>query len=209
MKLTVTTFSTLDGVMQGPAGAEEDTANGFRFGGWLLPFADAENFGAIARTFEQADEFLLGHTTYSDMQKYWSQVTDSSDVVAKALNTLPKHVATRNPGTTLTWANSHAIRGDVVEAVRALKARPGRELQVHGSHGLIQTLLGTGLVDQFNVLTFPLVVGTGKRLFGARDAAFSLKLLSSEVTPKGIIVARYETTGALVPGEQSLQRGQP
>ena len=169
----------------------------------MVPFANDEMERAMSQIFEQADEILLGRTTYDMMQKYWSQVTDPNNLIGTALNRLPKHVATSNPDT-LTWGNSHAIRGDVVEAVRALKDRPGRELQLHGSHGLIQTLLGSGLVDQFNVLTFPVVVGHGKRLFGARDVALSMKLVSSDVTSKGVIIARYGATGVLVPGQQAF-----
>ena len=133
MKLTLTTFVTLDGVMQAPGGVDEDPSGGFKFGGWLVPFGDADMGRIITGIFEQADAILFGRRTYDMMYAYWPQVTDPTNVVAKALNTLPKYVATRHAAT-LTWQNSHALHGDYAEAIRALKAQPGRELQVHGSH---------------------------------------------------------------------------
>jgi dihydrofolate reductase len=195
MKLTVTTFSTLDGVMQGAGGPDEDRSNGFAFGGWLVPFAD-EDFGRlITEIFRRADEFLLGRTTYDAMYGFWPQITDPDDPVANGLNTLPKHVATSRPDT-LEWQNSHPIVGDVVEAVGQLKERPGRELQVHGSHGLLQTLLAAGLVDEFIVWIFPLVLGQGKRLFGEGTVPTTMQLTSTDVTPAGVIVASYQPKGA-------------
>ncbi|MDQ3739063.1 MAG: dihydrofolate reductase family protein [Actinomycetota bacterium] len=196
MKLSVTTFTSLDGVMQGPGGPEEDPSSGFRYGGWLVPFADDDMGRLIDATFVEADEILLGRTTYDMMQSYWSQVTDPGDAVATALNTLPKHVATHRPDT-LSWANSHPITGDLETAVAALKERPGRELQVHGSHGLIQSLLSAGLVDQFNIWTFPVVVGEGKRFFGEGAVASSMRRLSTEITSTGVVVTSYEPAGLL------------
>jgi dihydrofolate reductase len=197
MKLTVTTFATLDGVMQGPGGLDEDRSSGFSLGGWLAPFAD-EDFGRlITDIFRRADEILLGRRTYDMMYRFWSQIDEPDDPVANGLNTLPKHVATSRPET-LEWKNSHPIVGDVVEAVRGLKARPGRELQVHGSHGLVQTLLSAGLVDEFNVWTFPIVLGTGKRLFGEGTVPTTMRLGSTDVTAAGIVVATYEPIGAPV-----------
>lgn len=207
MKLTVTTFTTLDGVMQGAGGPDEDRSNGFDLGGWLVPFVD-EDFGRlITDIFSRADEILLGRTTYEDMYAFWSQVTDQEDVVAVALNTLPKHVAT-NRGDELEWENSRAISGDVVAAVRELKSSPGRELQVHGSHGLVQTLLRAGLVDEFNVWTFPVVLGEGKRLFGDGAVPTTLAMTSSEVTSAGVIVARYETAGPVLQQTVAIEDGE-
>ena len=128
-------------------------------------------------------------------QPFWSQVTDPGDLIGNPLNKLPKHVATSRPDS-LTWNNTQPIRGDLVGAVRELKKRPRRELQVHGSHGLIQTLLAAGLIDQFNILIYPVIVGEGKRLFDNRYPGSSLRLVSSEVTSKGVIFARYVPTGA-------------
>ena len=186
MKLTVHTFLTLDGVMQGPGGPDEDTTGGFTRGGWVVPLVD-EGFGRIVDGwFAQADEILLGRTTYDMMSEFWSQVTDPEDEVGRRLNALPKHIAS----TTLTdptWNNSTVIEGDVVEAVRALKERPGRELQVHGSWELLQALQAAGLVDEYRLLVFPVVLGTGKRLFGEGTAPTGFTLVDSEVTGTGAV----------------------
>ena len=162
MKLTVTTFTTLDGVGQGPGGPDEDRDGGFENGGWFIPHAD-EDFGrAIGGWFGEADAFLLGRRTYEIFTSYWPKVTNESDPVASRLNGLPKYVASRtleNP----EWAGTTVLQGDVAEAVAALKAEPGRELQVHGSLNLIGTLVSADLVDEFHVLIAPVVVGAGKR----------------------------------------------
>jgi dihydrofolate reductase len=194
MKLTVTTFITLDGVMQGPGGPDEDRSNGFELGGWLVPFVDEGMGRAITDIFSRAEEILLGRTTYDMMFPYWSTFPDEDDVVAAALNNLPKHVATSRPDS-LEWTNSRPIRGDVVEAVRDLKERPGGELQVHGSHGLLQTLIRSGLVDEFNLFTYPVVLGDGKRLFESGAIPTSMKYQSSQITDAGVVVASYVPAG--------------
>jgi dihydrofolate reductase len=154
MELTVITFVTIDGVMQGPGGAEEDTSNGFDQGGWMVPFAD-QDFGEIMDGwFARADEFLLGRRTYERMFPYWSQVTDPDEVVAQKLNNLPKHIVSRTLRSP-EWANSSVIDGDLVEAITALKDKPGGELQVHGSAQLVQTLNQHRLVDEYRLLVFP------------------------------------------------------
>jgi dihydrofolate reductase len=206
MKLTVTTFTSLDGVMQGAGSPDEDRSNGFGLGGWMVPFED-EDFGRLmTEIFSRVDEFLLGRTSYDDMYAYWSQVTDSENPAAVALNSLPKHVATTRGGE-LEWENSHPITGDVAATVGELKSRPGRELQVHGSHGLVQTLLEEGLVDVFNIFTFPVVLGEGKRLFGDGSAPKTMRLVSTETTSKGAIFARYETTGPVVQQSAVVEDG--
>jgi dihydrofolate reductase len=186
MKLTVHTFVTLDGVMQGPGGPEEDTSGGFTHGGWVVPLID-DDFGRIVDGwFAQADEILLGRTTYDMMFAFWSQITDPDDTVGVALNTLPKHVASRTL-TDPTWSNARVIRGNVVEAVGELKERPGRELQVHGSCGLLHTLHDAGLIDEYRLLVFPLVLGTGKRLFRDGGSASGFTLVDSSVTSTGAV----------------------
>jgi len=186
MKLTVHTFLTLDGVMQGPGGPDEDTTGGFTRGGWVVPLVD-EGFGRIVDGwFAQADEILLGRTTYDMMSEFWSQITDPEDEVGRRLNALPKHIASKTL-TDPTWNNSTVIEGDVVEAVRALKERPGRELQVHGSWELLQALQAAGLVDEYRLLVFPVVLGTGKRLFGEGTAPTGFTLVESEVTGTGAV----------------------
>jgi dihydrofolate reductase len=182
MKLTVNEYVTLDGVMQGPGGPDEDPGGGFDRGGWQTPYLD-EDFGRIVGGwFDEVDEFLVGRSTYGMLHGFWSKVTDPADPVATRLNSLPKHVVS----TTLTdpeWTNTSVIATDVLDAVRALKGRPGRELQVHGSYQLVQTLHNAGLVDEYRVIEFPVVVGTGKRLFDEGS------------TPSGFTVAHSEVTG--------------
>jgi dihydrofolate reductase len=138
MELILTAFVTMDGVMQGPGAADEDPSDGFAHGGWLVPFADPDMGTTVSAWIERADEILLGRRTYELMFPYWSRVTDPDDVVARQLNSLPKHVVSRSLGSA-DWEHSAVIGGDVVEAVRALKDKPGGELQVHGSAQLVQT----------------------------------------------------------------------
>ncbi|UFU06234.1 dihydrofolate reductase family protein [Ruania halotolerans] len=186
MKLTVHTFLTLDGVMQGPGATDEDESDGFALGGWMVPLADAAMDRIVADWFEPADEILLGRSTYDMMQAYWSEVTDPDNKVATALNGLPKHVVS----TTLTeptWPDTSVISGDVIDAVAALKAKPGRELQVHGSWRLARTLHDAGLVDEYRLLVFPVVVGQGKRLFDEDAAPSSYQLVHSEILSTGAI----------------------
>jgi dihydrofolate reductase len=196
MKLTVTTFLSLDGTMQAPGGAEEDPSGGFDQGGWMAPLFDEEAGAAITRWFAQADAFLLGRRTYDIFAGYWPQVTDP-DPVAQALNTLPKHVASRTLSDPLPWAGAQVLQGDVARAVRELKERDGGELQVHGSGALVQTLLAEGLVDELRLLTFPVLVGSGRRLFAEGTRPAKLELLRSETTSTGTVIAEYGTGGDL------------
>ncbi|HEU4917640.1 MAG TPA: dihydrofolate reductase family protein [Acidimicrobiia bacterium] len=197
MKLTVTTFVTLDGVMQGPGGHDEDLSNGFELGGWVSAHID-EDFGRrVDDIFSRADAILLGRTTYEMMYAYWSQFPDEDNVVASGLNNLPKHIATSHPDG-LSWNNASPIEGDLVETVRKLKEQPGRELQVHGSHGVIQTLLKAGLVDEINLFIFPVVLGEGKRLFGPGTVPAGMKLENGEISSTGVVIATYRPTGAPV-----------
>lgn len=210
MKLTVQTFVTLDGVMQGPGGADEDTSNGFDRGGWVVPHID-EDFGRIVDGwFAQVDEFLLGRTTYDMMQAFWSQVTDPEDRVAAALNKLPKHVVSSTL-TDPTWHNTTVISTDVVDAVSALKDKPGRELQVHGSWQLVRTLHDAGLVDEYRLMVFPVVLGSGKRLFAEGAATSAFTLVDSDVTSAGVIYqvlrpAEFRTGGITIEdGKEVIQ----
>jgi dihydrofolate reductase len=128
------------------------------------------------------------------MYPYWSQFPDEDNVVGFALNNLPKHIATTRPES-LTWKNARPIEGDLADAVRKLKEQPGRELQVHGSHGLIQSLLGAGLVDEVNLFVFPVVLGQGKRLFEQGTPPAGMRLLNGEISATGVIIATYQLTG--------------
>jgi dihydrofolate reductase len=185
MELTAHMFVTLDGVVQGPGAPDEDTSGGFDRGGWVVPFVD-DDFGRIVDSwFARADAILFGRTTYEMMAGFWPQVTDPADRVAAALNGLPKHVVS----TTLTdpsWRGTSVIGGDVVETVAALKERPGRELQVHGSCGLVRTLHDAGLVDEYRLLVVPVVLGAGKRLFGEGCATAGFTLAAHDATPAGL-----------------------
>lgn len=178
-------FVTLDGVVQGPGAPDEDTSGGFDRGGWVVPFVD-DGFGRIVDSwFARADAILFGRTTYAMMAGFWPQVTDPADRVAAALNTLPKHVVS----TTLTdpaWRGTSVVGGDVVEAVAELKERPGRELQVHGSCGLVHTLHDAGLVDEYRLLVVPVVLGAGKRLFPEGAATAGFTLVAHDATPAGL-----------------------
>ena len=188
MLLSVNTFVSLDGVMQGPGAPEEDTANGFERGGWVVPFADQLGGVVDDDWFAHADAILLGRTTYQLMQPYWSAITDPDNPVAAALNGLPKYVvSTTLTPRTATWANTEVIADDVVERVAELKQAPGRELQVHGSWQLAQTLHQAGLVDVYRLLVFPIVVGDGKRLFDDGSNPVSFEVVSQK--PSGSLTA--------------------
>ncbi len=196
MKLTVTTFQTLDGVMQAPGGPEEDPSGGFEHGGWLVPHADAEMGAFMDETFAAAEAFLLGRFTYETFAAYWPRVQDPDDRVATQLNALPKHVASRTllEGD-LGWSGASLLGDDVPARVAELKARPGGELQVHGSAGLVQTLLRHELVDELRLLTFPVVVGTGKRLFGEGAVPAAVRLTEARTTSAGTTIAVYAFEG--------------
>jgi dihydrofolate reductase len=211
MELVVTTFVTMDGVMQGPGGAEEDTSNGFDQGGWMVPFID-QDFGEVMEAwFARADEFLLGRTTYDMMYPYWSQVivTDPEEagVTGQQLNNLPKHIVSRTLRSP-EWANSSVVDGDVVEAVKALKDRPGGELQVHGSAGLVQTLNRHNLVDEYRLLVVPVVLGTGKRLFGDGTVPTAFKTVENRTTSTGAVALTLRATGT-PPPKGEVQPPQP
>ena len=200
MELTVTTFVTMDGVMQGPGGAGEDPSNGFDQGGWLVPWVD-QDFGKIVDAwFAHAEEFLLGRRTYEMMFPYWSQVTDPDELVAQKLNNLPKHIVSRMLRSP-EWANSSVIDGDVVQAVKALKDKPGGELQVHGSAQLVQTLHRHSLVDEYRLLVFPVVLGTGKRLFGDGTVPTAFKTVENRTTSTGVVALTLRPTGTPPKGE--------
>jgi dihydrofolate reductase len=195
MKLTLNTFLSLDGVMQGPGAVDEDTSGGFGQGGWVIPHADMDMGAIVSDWFDKADEILLGRTTYQMMADYWTQVTDPANVVATALNTLPKHVVS----TTMTearWAGSSIIANDVVANVAALKAKPGRELQVHGSCALARTLHDAGLIDEYRLLVFPVVLGAGKRLFETGGVPASFRLVDSRTTGAGVTSLTFQPTAA-------------
>jgi dihydrofolate reductase len=195
MKLTMTTFVSLDGVAQAPGRPEEDPSDGFTRGGWSAPYAD-EDFGRIVtERFGRVDAFLLGRRTYDIFASYWPKQTDPDDPIASKLNALPKYVAS----TTLQdpqWDNTTVLSGDVVAQVAELKQQPGNELQVHGSIGLAQTLIQNDLVDVYHLWVFPVLVsGGGRKLFGDALDAKGYRMTDTQVSSTGVIAATYEPTG--------------
>jgi dihydrofolate reductase len=197
-ELTITTFVSLDGVMQAPGHPTEDTSGNFPYGGWVFPLADEDMGKIMVEIFSEADAFLLGRTTYDIFSAYWPKVTDPNDGIASKLNALPKFVASRTK-TKFDWTPT-AHLPDVVQGVAELKKKFKREVQVHGSCGLAQTLIEHDLIDEYRILTFPVVLGQGKRLFGAGAVPASLKLISSGTTSKGIVASVYRRGGKLQTG---------
>src|SRR5215217_2462757 len=199
-KLVVGTFLTLDGVMQAPGGPNEDRDGGFEHGGWLVPYFD-EKFAQIMTEWTiRAGAFLLGRKTYEIFAGSWPNATDPADEIATALNKRPKFVASRTLDR-LAWSNSTLLEGDVAEAVARLKAQEGGEIQVHGSGDLLQTLLRHDLVDTLRIWQFPVVLGTGKRLFGEGTIPRSFRLVDTQLNTTGAVLHVYERAGALKYGE--------
>jgi dihydrofolate reductase len=195
MKLTVTEFLTVDGVSQGPGAPDEDTSDEFTQGGWFVPHMD-ETFLRLAATWlEEADALLFGRRTYVNFARDWPKMTDPNDPFAPRMNGLPKYVAT-NSLTRADWAPSTILSGDVPARVAELKRQPGREVQLHGSARLAQSMLAAGLIDTLRLVVAPVVVGHGRRLFPEGGAPAGLRLRSSETTPGGLAVHVYESAGA-------------
>jgi dihydrofolate reductase len=194
MKLTTITHVSLDGVMQGLGGADEDRRGGFERGGWAGPLFDNEATAFLNQVFQRADAFLLGRWTYETFAGSWGLMTDSVNPIAMALNTRPKYVASTTPFDP-TWANTTVLSGDFAAAIRELKAKAGGELQVHGSGVLVRWLLDNELVDEITLLTYPLVLGQGKRLFSDTGRDIALDLVDSRSTPSGVIIQVYRPAG--------------
>ena len=188
MKLTTMTQVTVDGVMQGNgAASEEDRREGFERGGWAMGVFDDETFAFISQTYQRADAFLFGRRTYELFAGYWGERRDLEHPIVGALNTKPKYVAS----TTLTdpqWADTIVLSGDVAAAIAELKAKPGGELQVHGSGALIRSLLEHDLVDEMTLLVVPVVLGQGRRLFADTGPDVALDLVDSRVDAKGVTI---------------------
>lgn len=194
MKLTVTTFLSIDGVMQGPGGPDEDRRGGFTRGGWVVPHFDEETGRYMASVFDEVDAFLLGRHTYDIFAAAWPANTDPDDPIAGRLNNLPKYVAS-NSLTEPPWGPATVLSGDVPAAVAKLKEQPGRELQVHGSGALVRTLHENDLVDEYRFLIFPVILGEGQRLFPERGVDTALSLVESRTSPSGVSIHVYRPTG--------------
>jgi dihydrofolate reductase len=196
-RLLVTTFLTLDGVMQAPGGPGEDDDAGFPYGGWSVEYWDETLDEVMGATTGRPFAMLLGRKTYDILSGFWP--TAPEEAGGAELNAATKYVASRGTPE-LTWQNSVLLQGDAAQTVAALKREDGPELQVHGSSDLIQTLARASLIDTYQLITFPVVVGTGKRLFGEGTPACGLKLVDTVVSKKGVIVGTYEPAGELVLG---------
>ncbi len=195
MRLTLHTFLTIDGVMQGPGGPEEDPEGGFTHGGWSFPYGDEDSGQAMVGWFEGASAFLLGRRTYEIFSSYWPKVTDPDNPIATKLNALEKFVASKTLRS-VDWEGASLLSGDVVEQVRKLKERPGDELQVHGSGELAQTLIDHDLVDEYRLMTIPVHLGSGKKLFRNGVRAGALRMTGSSSSSTGGVIATYVPDGA-------------
>jgi dihydrofolate reductase len=196
-ELAVTTFLTLDGVMQAPGGPGEDDSGGFKHGGWSVNYFDDRVGDAMDRFMGRPFDLLLGRRTYDIFAAFWPDAPEEAG--SKALNDATKYVASRGRPT-LEWERSVLIEGDVADGVAALKRQDGPQLQVHGSGNLIQTLMQHGLVDRYHLLVFPLVLGSGKRLFADGTVPAGLRLVDSTVSTTGVVIGMYEPAGEVVTG---------
>lgn len=196
-KIVVFTMITLDGVMQSPGGPEEDDSLGFKYGGWTPPFADGSLGDIIDQEVSEPFDMLFGAKTYSDIfAPYWSK---QSGTIADAFNKATKYVVSDKP-INLPWKESVLLSGDVVAKIKALKEEDGPMLQVWGSGNLIQTLLKNDLVDELRLRTFPVTIGTGKRLFAEGTMPASFELIETGALSSGIIIANYKRSGELKTG---------
>jgi dihydrofolate reductase len=204
-KLVATTSVSLDGVMQAPGGPEEDPTAVFAFGGWAFPYWD-ETLDLTERGFEGKDrEIVLGRKTYEIFEGFWPHLpVDNPN--ARSMNGAKKYVASRTRKT-LQWENSVLLTGDVVEAVAALKAQPGNDLQIVGSGNLIQSLQAASLIDEYIVWTFPVILGRGKRLFETTVKPDALRLISTRASANGVVMSTYVSAGDIAVG--SFAQGEP
>ena len=205
--LVVAAFLSLDGVMQAPGGPDEDRDGGFCFGGWVAPHVDAAFGEAMGALFSRPFELLLGRRTYDIFAGHWPRVpADSEDAgLAELFNCTAKHVATHRPAS-LDWRNSHALGSDVVASVATLKAQDGPTLLTQGSSQLVRQLLTGDLVDELRLLTFPVVLGTGKRLFDADARPAGFRLEYGKISPSGVVIARYLRAGGVDTGSFAIDR---
>ena len=206
-KILAGAMVSLDNVMQGPGGPEEDPTGGFKFGGWTAPYWDATLAEFVEGYFSSPFDLLLGRKTYDIFAAHWPYVQNAkaSKVgpleikIAQTFNRVTKYVATHSPAT-LTWQNSQSLGNDIVASLRALKQEDGPQLLVQGSSNLVQTLLAHDLIDEFRLLIYPLVFGKGKRLFGEGTIPAAFKLMKSGVSPSGVLTATYERASDIKKG---------
>lgn len=200
-RLIVNTFLTVDGVMQAPGGPREDDSDGFAYGGWSVNYWDDKMGEVMGEQMSEPFDLVLGRKTYDIFAAYWPHAPE--EAASKPLNDATKYVASRSRPT-LEWAKSVLIEGDVAEGIATLKKQDGTELQVHGSGNLIQTLLRQNLVDTYHLWVFPLVIGSGKRLFSEGTIPSGLKLVDNKVSTTGVVMGTYEPAGEIVTGSFAL-----
>jgi dihydrofolate reductase len=197
-KLIASAFVSLDGVTQAPGGPEEDPTGGFAYGGWMFNYGD-EGMDISAGGFDGKDrDVVLGRRTYEIFEAYWPY-QPAEDPIAKTLNAARKYVASRTLKA-LQWRNSVLLGEDIVQAIVALKAQPGHDLQIIGSSNLIQSLQAASLIEEYNVWTYPLVLGRGKRLFEATAKPSALRLVGTKVSTTGVVMSRYVPAAGIEPG---------
>jgi dihydrofolate reductase len=200
-KLIASTFLTLDGIMQAPGGPEEDDSGRFAYGGWSVNYWDDQMSEVMGEAMSRPFDLVLGRRTYDIFAAYWPHAPEEAG--AKPLNDATKYVASRSHPA-LEWSKSVLIEGDAAEGIAELKKEDGPELQVHGSGNLIQTLMRHNLVDQYRLWVFPVVIGSGKRLFSEGTIPSGLKLLDSKVSTTGVVIGTYEPAGEIVTGSFAL-----
>jgi dihydrofolate reductase len=188
-QVIVNEFLTLDGVMQAPGGPDEDPSGGFAQGGWQFRYEDDGSGEFVDASFRRAGALLLGRNTYDIFASYWPTATDVS--IADTMNGLPKYVASHTLTEPLSWQNSVLLKGDAAEAVARLKESEEKDLLVFGSGDFVQTLIRSRLVDEFRLAVYPLVIGTGKRLFRNESVQSNYRLVDSEASPAGILLLTY------------------
>ena len=202
--LVVLSFITLDGVMQAPGGPEEDPTGGFEHGGWVAGYFDDFLGKVMVGQMSKPFDLLLGRKTYEIFAAHWPYVKTEGDPIAAGINKAKKYVASKTL-TKLGWSNSELIKGDIAKEVEKLKEQDGPQIQIHGSGGLIQTLLKHDLVDELWLKIFPITLGKGKRLFAEGTIPVGFKLLESGISPSGVIVARYVRAGEVKTGSFALE----
>ena len=202
-RIIVATFTSLDGVMQAPGGPGEDPTGGFALGGWTAPHFDTALGASMGEIFGRPFDLLLGRKTYDIFAAHWPYVSDPNDPITGLFNRVTKYVASRS-SPKLSWQNSRWLGQDTVASLQTLKGEDGPDLLIQGSSELLQTLWKHGLVDEFSVLIFPVVLGKGKRLFGDGSVPVGLRLVKSQAYPTGVIVANYAPAGDVRTGDFQL-----
>ena len=198
-KIIVLSFISLDGIMQAPGGPQEDTSGGFKFGGWTVPYSDESSGKLMGKQMGHPFDLLLGRKTYDIFASYWPMHKDDSGPIGSGIDKATKYVVSNSPIKS-NWAKTVQLQGDVVEEIKKLKQQDGPEIQVHGSGNLIQTLLKYDLVDELWLKIFPVILGSGKRLFADGAIPVAFRLSESSISPKGVIFANYVRDGEVKTG---------